>query len=177
MKKTIALTGFMGSGKTTLGKQAAEALQLIFLDTDEEIVRREGMSVPEIFRRKGEAGFRAVESEVLKELALRPGLMLSLGGGAVKSPENRRILKESGVLTVYLKASPDTLYERLKDDTDRPLLREAHGPKRRKLIETLLSEREEAYRQAAGAVFDEEGIPAEKMAEAFIRFLAKALVE
>ena len=177
MRKTVALTGFMGSGKTTLGRTAAEAFGLTFLDTDEEIEKKEGMPIPEIFRLKGEAYFRKTESEVLAECSGKPGCVLSLGGGAVKSPENRRILKESGVLTVYLKASPERLCGRLKEDTGRPLLAGTYGQARRERIEKLLSEREEAYTSAADLVFDEDGFPEEDLAEAFIRFLGNAGTE
>ena len=145
--RNIVLTGFMGSGKTTVGKCLAEKYSLAFADTDREIEAREGMKISEIFARKGEARFRAAEREVIREFSSRSGWVLSLGGGAVLSEENRALLKENGLL-IYLKTSPETVIQRVGNDPDRPLL---YG-KSEAEIRALSASREAAYRDADASV-------------------------
>ncbi|TYB33425.1 shikimate kinase [Flexistipes sinusarabici] len=119
--KNIYLLGFMGSGKTSVGKRLAEKKNMMFIDLDEKIEESEGMSIAEIFAEKGEEYFRDVEKKVLKELSAMDFCIVATGGGAVVDPENLQTMKDSGV-TVSLLASPEIVYERVKNSNLRPLL-------------------------------------------------------
>lgn len=119
----IYLTGFMTSGKSTVGPILANVLGWNFFDLDKEIENREKMSIVEIFETKGEKYFREVETEVLKELSRNTDIVISLGGGTITSDINLKILNESGKI-IYLKVSTDILYHRLKNKIDRPLFRD-----------------------------------------------------
>ena len=149
MITTIALIGFMGSGKTTVGKRIQEMYPMYqFLDSDEEIVKRAGMSIPEIFESQGEAAFRKMECDYLKELSENPAdsrIILSTGGGMPMNPDSGKILKEKA-FTVYLYADVDELYERLKNDKGRPLLQVED---RRAVISDMYEKRNPVYSQVA----------------------------
>lgn len=124
MKRNVVyLTGFMTSGKSTVGPILANVLGWNFYDLDKEIETREGMSVVEIFEKKGEAYFRKLETETLKDLCSQNNIVISLGGGTIASEENFELLKKTGKI-VYLKVSPDILYKRLRNKIDRPLFRD-----------------------------------------------------
>ena len=137
----IILTGFMGTGKTTVGRRVADILKIPFLDVDETIQRQAGRSIAELFRSKGEAAFRALESATIQELSMQKKAVISTGGGALMNPQNRQFLERSGVL-VCLSARAGTLLERLKDDLTRPLLA---GEDREERINRLLEERKAVY--------------------------------
>ncbi len=122
-KSVIYLTGFMTSGKSTVGPILANVLGWNFYDLDREIENREGMTVVEIFEQKGESYFRNLETETLKDLCSHSSIVISLGGGTIASDENFEILKKTGKI-VYLKVSPDILYKRLRNKIDRPLFRD-----------------------------------------------------
>ena len=122
MNENIVLIGFMGAGKTTLGKELAKRFGYNFLDTDEYIENREGMSISDIFEKKGEAYFRKLETTVLMELKeTLKNTVVSTGGGLPLRTENSKLLREIGTV-YYLKASADTIYNRVKYSTNRPLL-------------------------------------------------------
>ena len=140
----------MGAGKTTLGRQIARRLGLRFIDCDQEIVTRTGVSIPMIFEIEGEAGFRQRESNLLRELAGLSGVVVSTGGGIVIDPDNRALLRQSG-LTVYLRATPELLYARTRRDSSRPLLR-VSDPRSR--IRELLALREPLYNDVADIIID-----------------------
>jgi len=144
LRKTVVLIGMMGAGKTAVGTALARALGVPFLDSDEEIERAASMSVAEIFRRDGEAFFRARESEVLARLLNGPPCVLSTGGGAFLSPANRALIAEKGV-AVWLKADLELLWQRVRHKTTRPLLRTA-DPKA--TLATLLDGRAPVYAEA-----------------------------
>src|SRR5688572_32419312 len=110
----IVLTGFMGTGKTLVGRRLAEELGLGFVDIDEAIEKRVGRSVRVIFETQGETAFRALEAEVIGELASRDRTVIATGGGALLNPQNRRNLEKNGIL-VCLRARTATVLERLKD--------------------------------------------------------------
>lgn len=142
--KNISFIGLMGSGKSTLGAALAQKLGLEFVDIDTEIEAKTGLQISEIFAQKGEGFFREVESQILKEFAEKSGQVISTGGGAVQKEENLRILKENSTV-IYLKTSPEVLFERVKTNTSRPLLQNA------KPLETLcelLEKREPNYKKA-----------------------------
>ena len=158
-KCNIILTGFMGSGKTTLGKWISKHTGRTFIDTDKEIEFKAGCTVSEIFREQGEAAFRQMETEYLKELAAsgKKNLVISVGGGTVLREENRKLLSSLGTV-VYLKASVDELANRLRYDERRPLLQGKTGDERRQLIEDMLKDREEAYSSAAHFIITTDGV-------------------
>ncbi len=119
----IVVTGFMGTGKSTIGKLLAGKLGRPFMDTDEEIVKRVGMSIPEIFQRDGEARFRHIERRMCRFIAAQNGYVISTGGGMLVDESNREVMLASGFV-VCLNASTDTISERLRaDKDDRPLLK------------------------------------------------------
>ena len=121
LTKNLYLIGFMGAGKSSVSRAMAELSGLCEIDTDEEIVRREDRSIPEIFEQEGEIYFRETETALLRELAKKQGLIVSCGGGTILKEENRRLMKESGEV-IFLSAKPETIYERVKNGKNRPLL-------------------------------------------------------
>lgn len=145
--RNIYLIGFMGAGKSTVGRILAEHLGLEFLDTDDLIAARAGLSIPEIFARVGEEGFREREREAVAEVSRRRGLVVALGGGAPMDEGNWRVLRETGI-TVYLRESPEILAARLAGDGSRPLLSGHEGRARLERIRSLLLVREPRYLEA-----------------------------
>ncbi len=121
ISKNIYLIGFMGAGKTSVGKILAEKLQLEFCDLDELIEAECGKTISSIFSDHGEAFFRELESKTLRSVSQNGGQIVATGGGVVLRQSNWKIMKEEGI-TIYLKASPDVLWNRIKNDTSRPLL-------------------------------------------------------
>lgn len=121
--KRIYLTGFMTSGKSTLGPILANVLGLEFFDLDREIEKQENLSVVQIFEQKGESYFREIETSLLKKLSLKNDIIISLGGGTIIHNDNFETMKKSGKI-IYLKVSPGNLYKRLKNKIDRPLFRD-----------------------------------------------------
>lgn len=138
----IVLIGYMGAGKSTIGRKVAEKLSYKFIDTDEYIEKREGMKVADIFATKGEEYFRRLETELLYEFKddLRK-TVIATGGGVPLRAENRIILKELGTV-YYLQADADTLYERVRDNSDRPLLK---GENLHDKITSMLRQRQPIY--------------------------------
>ncbi|MCD6583472.1 MAG: shikimate kinase [Candidatus Omnitrophica bacterium] len=143
MDKNIYIVGFMGTGKTTVGKLLAKRLNREFIEMDEEIEKKENKKIVDIFSLYGESYFRKVVKEVLKEIAERKNLVVSCGGGIVIDRENLQILKATGI-PVCLEASVEVIYERTKRHTHRPLLNVADP---RKKIEELLAYRSSFYHQ------------------------------
>ncbi len=144
----IILIGMMGSGKTTVGRLLAKQLSKSFVDSDEEIQRRTGVTIPHIFDVEGEAGFRQRESAVLEDLVAKSNLVLATGGGMILSPHNRSVLKESGII-VYLKSSVHDLWQRTRHDTNRPLLQTADP---RGKLQELFEQRDPLYAEIADVV-------------------------
>lgn len=145
MKNNLILIGPMGAGKSTLGRILAQRLNWPLFDSDTEIQKRTGASIPLIFEIEGEQGFRDRETSMLDELCRRDYIVLSTGGGAVTRPENRRILR-SGGWVVYLYADINLQLERTANDNQRPLLQNTN---RREKLEQLMAERDPLYRQTA----------------------------
>lgn len=145
--RRIYLIGFSGSGKSTVGPRLAKAIDARFIDSDALIERRLGMTISELFARKGERRFRQLESEAVKQLSSARGrLVISLGGGAFANPTIRKLIITSGIV-IYLSCSVAELYRRLKNNTDRPLL---GGTRAEKLaqIKSLLKRRSKSYQLA-----------------------------
>lgn len=141
MSSNIIITGFMGTGKTTVGREVARRLGRPFVDMDALIEERAGMPVARIFTEAGEATFRAMESALCAELSASDGLVIATGGGTLVAPENRERMLASGVV-ILLTATPDEILRRIGDDTTRPLLQ---VPDPRARIVELLAARREAY--------------------------------
>lgn len=121
--KNIALIGMMGSGKSTIGKAfIKEFNSYTFVDTDEEIVKKSKQSINDIFSKEGESYFRKLETDTLKNILKKDNLIISTGGGIVLKEDNQIMLKEHCIV-IYLKAEETTLFERLKNDNERPLLK------------------------------------------------------
>ena len=152
--KHVILIAFMGSGKSTVGYRLSYRLKKCLIDTDKLIEQKEKMTISNMFAEKGEAYFRGKETEYLNSLFHELGSrVLSLGGGTPIREENRAIIKQLGKV-FYLKASPDTIYERVKHDTKRPLL-QCENPRER--IEELLKERDPIYESVADIVICVDG--------------------
>jgi len=134
-----------GSGKTTVGRQLSRRLGLPFFDSDHQIEERLGCSIREYFAREGEAAFRDVEEQVLRELAQGPSAVVATGGGAVLREATREALRNGGQV-IYLRSSPEDLYRRVRHDTQRPLL-QVDDPMAK--LRALHAERDPLYRQAA----------------------------
>jgi shikimate kinase len=142
--QNLALIGFMGTGKSTIGRIVADDLRFDFLDTDAEIESRTGVSIADIFAKQGEGAFRQLEQQIVIELAGRQRHVISAGGGLVVNPANLASLK-THALTVCLWASPERIWERVRHQSHRPLLQDADPMAR---IRALLAVREPFYRQA-----------------------------
>lgn len=147
----IVLSGFMGCGKTTIGRRLASALNMKFVDMDLYIEKKTEMTVSEIFAQHGEAYFRALEAEAVRELAAEKHYIIATGGGTLMQSENVAAFHAGGGEILYLKVPLRALQERLKNDKRRPLLQ---TPDRNAVIERLLSEREPKYLQSADVVVD-----------------------
>lgn len=137
----IILTGFMGTGKSTVGRLVADKLKIPFFDVDDTIKRQTGRSISQLFQDKGEAAFRALESATIQELSMQEKAVIATGGGALMNAQNRDFLERNGIL-VCLTARTGTLLERLKDDLTRPLLT---GESMQERIDRLMQERQAVY--------------------------------
>ncbi len=177
--RTVILVGFMGAGKTTVGRLLANGLGWKFIDLDDRIRQREGRGVPEIFRDSGEAYFRSVEAECLRELLAEQktqgpstrvksgrsltedgGLVLALGGGAFVQPRNAELIRQAGVPVVFLDASPPVLYRRCEPQAgERPLLADENQ------FRQLYESRREGYMRAGVRVDTTALTPAEAAKE------------
>lgn len=147
----VILIGFMGCGKSSVAVKLSYRMKQSVTDTDKLIEKKQGKTITEIFAQDGEEAFREMETEVLKSLKeTAKNQIISVGGGVPVKEENRVLMKEIGKV-VYLRAKPETLYERVKDDTGRPLL-QCDDPLEK--IRTLLEERKEAYEAAADLIVD-----------------------
>ena len=160
----IVLVGFMGAGKTTVGRLLAAGLGLSFADSDLVIEQRRGRSIAEIFARDGEAAFRAAEHEVLAELMRGPDAVLAAGGGAVEHRASRRLLRAARV--IYLQVSYDEVMRRIGADAGRPLLR-------RPDLAEIYRRRLPAYRSVATLTVVTDGRPAEAVCREVISRLGR----
>lgn len=161
----IILIGFMGAGKTTVGKELAEKLGFPFYDTDQLIEAQMEMSVSNIFSKFGEDKFRSLETEILKgSWTQEENWVLSVGGGLPMKAENQALLKQIGIV-VYLRVKTDTVLLRLKGDTTRPLLK---GDNAREKADSLLEYRGPFYEAGAELVVDADEKGVEEICEEII---------
>ena len=159
-KDNVVLIGFMGSGKSSVGIRLSYRLRRVVEDTDKLIEAQEGKSISDIFAGEGEPYFRQLETKLLKRLIGRAnGQILSVGGGTPVREENRPLLKELGTV-VYLRVRPETVYERLKGDTARPLLQ---GENPMEKITSLMAARKDAYESCADLIIDVDDLDMEEI--------------
>ena len=163
----IFLVGPMGAGKTTIGRRLAQALNRDFADSDREIERRTGVSIPLIFEMEGEAGFRAREKAIIADLTRQSGIVLATGGGGVLDPANRLCLTERGFV-IYLKTSVDEQLRRTGRDANRPLLQ---TPDPRARLEELLKIRDPLYREVANFIVCTDGRYVKRVVQIILRRL------
>lgn len=145
MKNNIILVGMMGAGKTYIGKALKQLKsEMTLIDVDEYIEQKQEQKISEIFAKYGEKYFRELEKNAIKDLLQNENQIISLGGGAFENEENRTILNKNGY-TIYLKATADIIFNRIKNETHRPLLQQGFGVEK---IAQILSTREKNYAQA-----------------------------
>ena len=154
----VVLIGFMGCGKSSVAVKLSYRLKRQMTDTDRLIEKKQGKSIREIFEQDGEEAFRQMETQTLQELKeTAKNQVISVGGGTPVREENRTLMKEIGKV-VYLRAKAETLYERLKKDTNRPLLQGGDEDLKTK-IQGLLEKRSSAYEEAADLIIDVDDKP------------------
>ncbi|MGH7255685.1 MAG: shikimate kinase [Nitrospirales bacterium] len=164
----IVLIGYRGTGKSSAGKLLAQRLGLEVVSTDAEIVRRAGLSIPEIVQRHGWDHFRDLESDVCREVAERDGLIIDTGGGAILRPANVACLKKTGTC-VWLTARVPTIVRRIGGDTQRPSLTGTRSFTEE--VEEILREREPRYQAAADHVIETDDRPLAQVVEAILTCL------
>lgn len=150
MDKNIMLIGFMGAGKSTVSRELSKLTGKSEIDMDAYIVKKEGCSINEIFEKHGEAYFRDIETKYLIEIQKESGLIVSCGGGTVIKDENVEYMKENGVI-VLLTATPETIYGRVKNSKDRPIL---NGNMNIEFITELMNRRKDRYLSVADIVVE-----------------------
>jgi len=161
--RNLVLVGFMGSGKSSVGRILSSLTGFALVDTDTLVAQQAGQSIPAIFKQRGEEHFRALESEVLQSLVGRIGLIVATGGGVIIKEENRKLLARIGPV-VWLDASTDQLFQRIKN-SKRPLLR-TDDPRR--TVEELYRSREPLYRETATIRIDSGALTHRQTAEAVL---------
>lgn len=164
--RNIVLTGFMATGKTSVGRRLAERLRFEFVDVDTLIEAEAGMPIPQLFSERGEASFRAIEAAMVERVARRERCVIATGGGAVVNPCNLAVLKGSGTM-IALTADPATILARVGGAADRPMLQ---GGDPRARIAQLLAARGPAYAQADVTV-DTSDRTVEEVVECIVRSL------
>ena len=149
MKNNVVLIGFMGTGKTSIGKLLSTKLGCAFVDLDHKIESDNNMKIPEIFSKYGEEHFRELERQAVKEVSERRGIVIATGGGTVKDSQNVKLLKENGVI-ICLTADVEEILSRTVNRGERPVLdkNDKDQGDRRAAIEKLLEERKKFYDQA-----------------------------
>jgi shikimate kinase len=162
-RRPIYLVGPMGAGKSTIGQALADRLGISFRDSDRHIESMTGQSIPQLFEKLGEAGFRDHEETALESLTLQPDVVLATGGGAILRRANRQRLNDRGIV-VYLSASVASQLKRTRG-SDRPLLKTGDPEER---LRTLLAERDPLYRTTAHHVIDTDGQTPEAVIETLL---------
>jgi shikimate kinase len=164
--RNLVLVGFMGSGKSSVGRILSSLTGFALVDTDTLVTQEAGQSIPAIFKQHGEDHFRALETRILQTLVGRLGLIVATGGGVIIAEKNRQLLPQIGPV-VWLDASPEQLYQRVKH-SKRPLLQTADP---RRTVEELYRSREHLYREAATIRIDSGHLTHRQTAEAILAAL------
>lgn len=167
MTENIFLIGFMGAGKSTIAKELQSMLHMNLVEMDARIVEEQGMSINDIFDRFGEAHFRDVESQLVLDIGKEGNTIVSCGGGVVVRPENIQNMKSSGKI-IFLAATPETIYERVKDSTDRPIL---NGHMNVEYISELMEKRRALYEAAADVRIDVDGKSISEVCEEIKKYI------
>ena len=179
-KKIYYLTGFMTAGKSTIGPILANTLGWEFYDLDKEVEKKEGTKITELFNRRGEEYFRKSETEILRKLSGRNEVIISLGGGAIASDENFRIIKSSGKI-IYLKSSPEIVYKRLRFKRDRPafIFEGDELPSKEEFLQRIndLLEARKKYYEQCDFVVDTDTQKVGKTVDIIAKFINKDLSE
>jgi shikimate kinase len=163
----VLLIGMMGTGKTSMGRRLADRLNRAFVDSDVELVRQAGMSVSEFFAAHGEPAFRSLETVVIKELCARTDPhVIAFGGGVVMAEENRAVIRDAGTV-IWLRATPETIIQRVGDARSRPLLQ----PDPDRLVRQLDALRRPIYSDTADFAIDVDGCSPRVVVEACIQQL------
>jgi len=169
-KQNVVLIGFMGSGKSTVGIRLSYRLRRVVEDTDKLIEKKMKRTISDIFAVEGEAYFRQLETDMLRELTgCNTEKIISVGGGTPVREENRYLLGQLGTV-VYLRIQPETVYERLKNDTTRPLLQ---GTDPRGKIEALLKARKDAYESCADLIIDVDALGIAEVVDRIEEYLVR----
>ena len=164
--ENVILTGFMGSGKSSLGVRLSYRMKMPLIDTDKKIEKEQGCTIAQLFEEKGEMYFRQLETDCIENmLEKKCAYVISVGGGLPIKEENREILKRLGMV-VYLRIRPETVYERLKEDTTRPLLQ---GENPLEKIKKLMDERADFYESGADLVIDVDELDTEQIMQKIVR--------
>lgn len=170
--KNIVLIGMMGTYKTTAGKIVAKKLGAKFLDTDKILAARFKMSIDKYFNKFGEQSFREEESKLCLELMYEQDAVISTGGGIIKNPENIKALKKNGII-ICLMASPNQIYNRIKNFRTRPLLKTADPLIR---IKEILAQREQIYIESADTVINNDYMSGNQTAELILKYIKEVTV-
>lgn len=165
-KRHIYLTGFMGAGKSKIGPLLARELGIFFMDSDKLIEEKSGKTIFDIFTEDGELYFRDLESGIIEELAMEEEpVIIALGGGALNRPQNCTVIEETG-WTIYIKSSPEAIYNRVRYSNKRPLLKIEPGPDQEERllfrIRELLEQREPVY-ETADFILDRDVLELEEI--------------
>ena len=169
--RSIFLIGFMGAGKSTIARALQRELGFPLIEMDERIVKEQGMSINDIFAQYGEDHFRDIESQLIVDIGKEEPSIVSCGGGVVVRPQNTQNMKEIGRI-VFLKATPETIYERVKNSTDRPIL---NGHMNVEYIAELMGQRQSKYEAAATIRVKTDGLTPDAVAQKIIENLEKGL--
>ena len=170
MPDNIYFTGFMASGKTRIGKLLSSHLKRPYIDSDTYIVEKAKKSIAEIFEQDGEAKFRELEKEAIRDISKKKNVVVSLGGGAITQSENVHVIRSSGIL-ICMKAEPEILCERIGRNNSRPLMAGLEPDARLEKINTMLSAREKYYALADFSIDSNEGPPEERVLPQIIEAL------
>ena len=172
--KNIYFIGFMGTGKSRVGKEIAYFLGWPFLDTDDLIEEKAGQSISQIFSEQGEQAFRDLESEIVSEVAQKKEQVVALGGGAILRPENWDLLTQSGV-TIALHADVDTLFQRIHKRSHRPLMSSYTNEELLQRISSLLEQRKSFYQKADFSFNSTQDVPPKVLAKQIFKTLCEEL--
>lgn len=168
IKNNIFLIGFMGAGKSTIAAELTKELGMQRIEMDQMIVEQQNMPISEIFDKFGEEYFRNIETDLVRELTDKKQMVVSCGGGIVLRDENAKLMKESGAI-VLLTATPETIYERVKNSTERPIL---NGNMNVEYISSLMDQRKERYFAVADYVVTTDGKSAKEICAEIIEKLS-----
>lgn len=165
--KNLFLIGFMGCGKSTIADSLEKKWHFNRIEMDDELIRQAGMSIPQIFEKYGEAHFRQMETDFLRSLAAGENQVISCGGGVAMRPENVELMRQGGT-TVLLTATPETIYARIGQDENRPMLKGRHSVSG---IAELMEIRRPHYEAAADLVISTDDKNADQICEEILAAL------